>query len=104
MNDTDLLDLNHLVGVAIHGHVEGGHGDEAALLLPSLSLSPNFLLTTLSLTSHRNTSQAGTSQKCEKTRQDAKRSLGHRVRGGRETYVRVVLGGRWPNLGRRPGR
>ena len=30
-DETDLLDLNHLVGVAIHGHVEGGH-DEAALL------------------------------------------------------------------------
>ena len=45
--DIDLLDLNHLIGVAVHGHVEGGH-DEAGL---TLSLFPS----TLDLTSHRST-------------------------------------------------
>jgi len=34
-----LLDLDHLVGIAIHGHVEGRHGEAALLCSLSLSLS-----------------------------------------------------------------
>ena len=46
--DIDLLDLNHLVGVAVHGHVEGGH-DEAGL---TLSLSFPRPLTSHHIAAH----------------------------------------------------
>ena len=41
---TDLLDLDHLVGIAIHGHVEGRHGEAALLCSLSFSLAPLLLV------------------------------------------------------------